>query len=182
MSIKLGMRTSGIDEMMTVLEHFPELAEKHYRPAMSRDVKALESRIGQDVPIMSGRASDTFGSKVSGRGFRISGRVGWYDKGDPYYINIVEHGAKPHSLVKGTNSRTFLGKRKFESQDRSGSLAGQPVFIGGEWRTIRKHPGMAPRGFMMAGYQSSQGMIESDMFTANERILADIAAVGKGGG
>jgi len=178
MSIKMSMRSTGVDEMMAVLEHFPELAEKHYRPALKRDVSALENRIASNIPIRSGRASDTFGSKISGRGFRMSGKVGWFDKGDPYYINIVEHGAKAHSLVKGATSRTFFGKRDFERRERSGSLVGKAVPIGGEWRTIRRHPGMSARGFMLAGYSSVQPMIESDMFQANERILADIAAVG----
>ena len=183
--IKIGMTSKGVNEQIAVLEHFPDLAEKHYRPVVSRDVKTLQSRIRPDIPRMSGRAASTFGSKVTGKGFRIKGQVGWYDKSDPWYPNVLEYGARPHSLSKGSSVRSKSAFSAFKSlitgdfsAQQKGALGSTHVLIKGAWKTIKRHPGMSARGFMMAGYSSIQPIIEADLAQANERIIADLAAIG----
>jgi len=39
------------------------------------------------------------------------------------------------------------------------------------------HPGFAPREFMASGYESVKPIVETDLFMANERIIADLAAI-----
>lgn len=164
MSIKIGMTSKGVDEQISVLREFPEIADKHYQPAIRRNVSRLKAIIQPDIPTMSGRAKSTFGSKVTGRGFRIKGQVGWYDSNDPWYINVVEHGAEAHDIP-------------LKPKKAGGVLAWNGGFSRGH--TVR-HPGMSARGFMMAGYSSIQPLVEAELAMANERILADLAAIGSG--
>jgi hypothetical protein len=155
--IKIDMTSSDVDRQMEVLQHFPDLAEKHYRPTIRRDVSALASTIKGQIPVRTGTALNTFGSKVSGKGFGIRGQVGWYDSNDPWYINVVEHGAKPHVI---------------RSQEQGGFL-----FFGGTFAQEVHHPGFSARGFMAAGASAMQAAIENDLAMANERIIADLAAI-----
>ncbi len=159
--IKIDMTSSDVDKQMEVLKHFPDLAEKHYRPAVRRDVQLLEGVIAPGIPVLSGTAAETFGSKVTGRGFSLKGRVGWYDASDPWYINVVEHGAKPHEIQDKPRTASVLawGDHNFSK--------GHSI----------SHPGFSARGFMAAGASAVQGVIESDLGAANERIIADLAAI-----
>ena len=158
--IKVDITAPGVDRMLEVLKHFPELAEKHYRPVLTRDVAGLKAQIEPQIPKRSGRAVKTFGSKITGKGFNIKGRVGWYDKGDPYYINIVEVGAQKHEIVVKPIRKTVLAWK-------GGFSKGHTI----------PHPGFSGRGFMAAGYSAIQPVIENDLAQANERILADLAAI-----
>lgn len=156
MSYKVGVLDADLSRQIELLKWFPEVLKKHFVPVFRRDVKALEGRIRPTIPVLSGRAQQTFGSKVTGTGVNVTGRVGWYDKNDPWYPNIVEYGAKPHSLSKD-NQRI-------------------PVFIeGAGWRMMDKHPGFSARGFMAAGYSAMQPMINADMAQANEAVVNDLA-------
>ncbi len=160
MSIKIDLTASDVDKQMEVLKHFPELAEKHYRPVVTRDVAALRASIQPQIPVRFGRAAKTFGSKVSGRGFSITGKVGWYDSDDPWYINVVESGAVSHDIdVKPRNAHVLAWNGNFSMG-----------------HTI-SHPGFSARGFMAAGYSAMQPVIENDLAMANERIIADLAAI-----
>jgi hypothetical protein len=150
MSIKIDLTSSKVDQQMEVLQHFPDLAEKHYRPVIRRDVSALQSLITPNIPVLSGRALSSFGSKVSGKGFRLKGQVGWYDKNDPWYPNVLEYGAKAHEMN---------------------------IFAPGLGKFIKIHPGLSARGFMAAGYSALQPIIENDLAQANERIVSDLAAI-----
>jgi hypothetical protein len=158
--IKIDLTASKVDEQMEVLKHFPDLAEKHYRPAVVRDVSALRALIQPTIPVLSGISAKTFGSKVTGKGFRIKGQVGWYDSGDPWYINVVEHGAKGHSINLTPQKKTVLAWP-------GGFSKGHTV----------DHPGFSARGFMAAGYSTMQPIIDNDLAQANERIIADLAAI-----
>lgn len=162
MSIKIDLTASEVDRMMEVLKEFPALAEKHYRPVVTSDVKGLYNRISGEIPILTGKARDTFGSKVTGKGFRLTGRVGWYDKSDPWYINVVEYGAKSHP-IEGRDGRLKI---------RSGAWGGEYVFP-----KKAEHPGFTARGFMMRGYVAFWPKITEDLAQANERIIADLAAI-----
>lgn len=183
--IKIGMTTSGVNEMIQVLGHFPELAEKHYRPAVKRSIEGLRALITGNIPRgATGRAASTFGAKVTGKGFRIKGQVGWYDKSDPYYPNVLEYGARPHTLNKGSKSRTRREFAAFKAYANNpvtksmGSSGGVPVLVKGSWKTIHIHPGMQAMGFMASGYSTYQPIVENDLFMANERILGEFAAMG----
>jgi hypothetical protein len=83
--------------------------------------------------------------------------VGWYDSNDPWYINVVEHGAKPH-VIRSRTEGGFL-------------------FFGGTYAREVRHPGFSARGFMAAGASALQAAIENDLAMANERIIADLAAI-----
>lgn len=175
MSIKIDMTSDDVDKQIEILKHFPDLAEKHYRPAIKRDVSLLESNIEPNIPLFTGRSAETFASRVSGRGFRLKGRVGWIKQGDPYYINIVEHGAEPHEIVAGN-----VSMKKFKAgQGGSKFLAIPGTYDGGDFSFRKKvrHPGMEARGFMAAGYAAIQPIVERDLSEANEKIIADLAAI-----
>jgi hypothetical protein len=148
--IRVDMTAPDLDKQIDVLRHFPDLAEKHFRPAVTRDVAALRALIQPNIPVRTGSAAKSFGSKVTGKGFGIKGQVGWYDSSDPWYPNVLEHGAKPHEMN---------------------------VYAPGLGRYIRTHPGFSARGFMAAGYSAFKPMLEADLAQANERIISDLAAI-----
>lgn len=160
MSIKIDLTASDVDKQMEVLKHFPELAEKHYRPVITRDVSVLRGLIQPQIPTRSGRAASTFGSKVTGRGFSLKGQVGWYDSGDPWYINVVEYGAAAHIYDIKPQKASVLAWG-------GGFSKGHEIH----------HPGFSARGFMAAGYSAMQPVVENDLAMANERIIADLAAI-----
>lgn len=158
--IKVDMTSVDVDKQMEVLKHFPELAEKHYRPAIKRDVALLAGMIEGNIPIKSGASLSSFGSKVTGRAFSLKGKVGWYDPNDPWYINVVEHGAKAHDITVKPQKASVLAWA-------GGFSMGHTI----------AHPGLSARGFMAAGYSALQPIIENDLAMANERIIADLAAI-----
>lgn len=148
--IKVDMTAPDVDKQIAVLQHFPDLAEKYYRPAVTRDVLALRGMISPNIPVLSGLAAKTFGSKVTGKGFGIRGQVGWYDRSDPWYPNVLEYGAGAHEMN---------------------------VYAPGLGSFVKTHPGFSARGFMAAGYSAMQPIIEADLAQANERIISDLAAI-----
>jgi hypothetical protein len=176
--IKIDLTSPDVDRQMEVLRHFPDLAEKHYRPVVKRDVSLLEALIEGQIPTRTGTALSTFGSKVTGRGFRIRGQVGWYDSNDPRYITIVESGAEPHRIEPRPENRPTRARIK-SGRSASGVLAFPSTAQGGDFAFIRgaDHPGFSGRGFMAAGASAMQAMIENDLALANERIIADLAAI-----
>jgi hypothetical protein len=161
MSIQIDLTSSDVDRQIEVLKYFPDLAEKHYRPVLNRDTAALRAFIQPEIPVRSGRAASTFGSKVTGRAFSLKGQVGWYDSGDPWYINVVEHGAVAHEITVRPKQASVL------AWGEGGFSKGHTI----------SHPGLSARGFMAAGYSAMQPVIENDLAMANERIIADLAAI-----
>ena len=159
--IRVSLTSSDVDKQMEVLKHFPDLAEKHYRPALKASVADLYARIAPQIPIRTGRASKTFNSQVTGRAFSLKGKVGWFKSGDPWSINVVEHGAKQHEITVEPQKATTL-------------KWGDSNFSKGH---VINHPGLSARGFMAAGYSAMQADIEQDLFLANERIIAELAAI-----
>lgn len=160
MSFKIDLTASKIDAQISVFKEFPYLAEKHYRPAVVRDVVMLYASILPTIPVLTGKARDGFGSKVTGRGFNLKGQVGWYDKNDPWYINVVEYGAPSHEIeLKPINKSVLAWPGGFSK--------GHTV----------NHPGFSARGFMAAGLARVEPVIEQDLAEANDRIVADLAAI-----
>ena len=161
MSIKIDMTSPAVDRQISVLKEFPKLVDGRYRPVLKRDVTALRDVIQPNIPRATGKAMETFGSKTTGKAFGLKGQVGWYDKGDPYYPNVLEYGAAAHEIVpkkKGGWLRFFSG--------------GTPVFV----HNI-SHPRIRAFGFMAAGEKVMAPIIEADLATANDQIIADLAAI-----
>lgn len=146
--IRVDMSSPDLDRQIELLKYYPEVMKKHFRPALKRSVQALEARIRPTIPRETGFAESTFDSKVTGSGVNMTGLVGWHDAGDPWYMNVVEHGAKPHEM------NTYV--------------PGLSVYIG-------THPGFSKRGFMAAGFSAMQPVIEADMALANEGVVNELA-------
>ncbi len=146
--IKVDMTAPELDRQIELLKFYPEILQKHFVPVLKRDVKLLEARIRPTIPVLSGRAQKTFGSKVTGTGINLTGRVGWYDRSDPWYPNVLEYGAKAHEM------NTFVPRLS---------------------KTIHTHPGLSARGFMDAGYSAMENTIQSDLAQANEGVVRDLA-------
>ena len=165
MSIKIDLTTPDVDKQISVLKEFPNLAEKHYRPALRRDVALLKALIVPNIPVRTGAAAAAFGTRVGGRGFNMRGLAGWYDRNDPWYINVVEHGAASHDITVAPVKKSVLA---FNGAD------GMPAFSAGH--TI-SHPGFGARGFMAEANKSIGPTVDADLAQANERIIADLAAI-----
>jgi hypothetical protein len=153
--IRIDMTSPDLDKQIELLKFYPEILEKHFRPAVLSSVKGLEARIKPTIPKRTGKAARSFGSKVTGKGINLTGRVGWYDRRDPWYPNVLEHGAKPHEI---------------KSQKTGGFL-----FFGGKYARVVQHPGLSKRGFMAAGFSAMKPAIESLLAKANEGVVKDLA-------
>ena len=157
MSFKIDMSSNDLDRQIELLKFYPEVMEKHFRSALEQAVKLAKEEIRPNIPTMTSRAQRTFKSRVTGTGVNLTGQVGWWGGGktSAWYINIVEHGAKPHEIV---------------SRDPGGFL----WFGGHAYRTIH-HPGFSARGFMAAGFSAVQPMINAEMRRASEGVVKEMA-------
>lgn len=174
--IKVSLTSSDVNRQIEALKALPKIATKHYRPALSKITKQLKDVILPMIPKgTTGRARKDFGSKVVGATITsLKGQVGWYDKNDVWYPNILEYGAKPHLMAGSTRSKKK--QRAFESKMASGgAFAGTHVFIKGGWKTIRMHPGFSGIGFMAAGYSALKPIIDHELQLANEAVVKELA-------
>ena len=165
MSLKIDLTSPAVDRQISVLKEFPRLADKRYRPVVKKDTAALAAIVQPNIPRRSGFAANTFGSKVSGRGFNLKGQLGWYDQTDPWYINIVEYGAAAHAINTAPVKSNLLAYRTGNGE--MGFSAGHTI----------QHPGFGARGFMAAAEEAMGPMVEADLAAANEQILSDLAAL-----
>lgn len=177
--IKVDMTSPDLDRQIELLKVYPEIMQKHFKPALYRSVKGMESRIRPTIPVKSGKAQASFGSKVTGKGINLTGRVGWYDKNDPIYPNMLEYGVKPHPLNKGTSIRKSRKKttifNAYASDTNRIRGEGTHVMIGNRWVTMEFHPGFSAIGFMAAGFSAYQPVIEALLAQANEGVVNDLA-------
>lgn len=174
--IKISMTSSDVNRQIEALKALPKIAAKHYRPALSKITKSLKGQILPNIPVVTGKARKDFGSKVTGSTITsLKGAVGWYDKSDAWYPNILEHGAKSHLMAGSTRSRAK--QKAFESKVASGeSYGGTHVLIrGAGWRTIKVHPGFSAMGFMAAGYSALKPLIDHELQVANEAVVRELA-------
>lgn len=153
--IRVDMTSPDLDKQIELLKFYPEVLAKHFTPALKRSVKALESRIRPTIPVLSGRAQETFRSKVTGKGINLTGAVGWFGKSAPWYIKFVEQGTKAHKITP----------------KRPGGV----LSFDGRYAKVVQHPGISARGFMAAGFSATQGTINADLAQANEGVLKDLA-------
>lgn len=145
MSHRIDMSSPDVDKQIELLKFYPEIMEKHFRPVLVTDVSKLYSKIRGDIPKRTGRAVSKFKRSVSGKGVNLTGRVGWWGANQPWYINVVEHGAKAH---REPNNRRFKNK---------------------------PHPGFARRGFMKDGLEYFQPVINADLANASQAVVNEMA-------
>lgn len=178
MSIQATINSPDLIAQIAVLKHFPQITARHYIPALKRSTAAVEAVVRPMIPRRTGKAAETFGSKVTGRAIQnLSGRVGWFDKDDPWYINVVEHGARQHPMAGGSVRSKSKFNRFQSALERGESFGGVHVFIGGGWRTMSIHPGFAMRGFLAAGYAATQPIIEREMGAAGDAVVNELANI-----
>ena len=147
--IKVDMSAAQLDRQIELLKFYPEILEKHFGPALKEGTQGLKERIRPTIPVLTGRAQRLFRSKVSGKGVNLTGSVGWGSgKNAPWYINIVEYGAKAHEM------NTYVPRLK---------------------KRIGTHPGFSKRGFMVAGYSAYKPVIDTLMAQANEAVVKELA-------
>lgn len=146
----VDMTSNDVDKQIHLLVHFPEIAARHFRPALLTSTQLLRGAILPNVPRKTGKAQDTFGSRVTGKTITsMKGQVGWYDKGDPFYPNVLEYGVeKPYE---------------------------QNTFAPGLGKFVKIHPAMPARKFMEKGLQQSENAIEAQLASANEAVVRDLA-------
>jgi len=162
-------------EMVNYLGQFPKLLDPHTSTAMKGAVAKAEAFIEPRIPVRTGAAKAVFFGEVLGFGKTLTGVVGFRGgKGAPYHINIVEHGARPHSLVKNSRQRTTAAFARFQKRAESGRLRGAHININGTWVTKTKHPGFASRGFMKAGFEHVKPILNHEMQKAVEDAFAQV--------
>lgn len=148
MAIKMDMTSPDLDRQIALLKHFPQIMEKHFRHVLVKDVKLLADRIRPNIPVRTGKALKKFKSRVTGKGVKLQGQVGWWGANSPWYINVLEFGAKPHKI---------------------GYVPGLGVSF-----SKRPHPGVSKRGFMAAGFSAIRPIIYADMAKASENVVKDL--------
>jgi hypothetical protein len=154
MSFKDGALTADLDRQIELLKHFPEVLNKHFYPAMGGALKMLRTEIVPEIPVLTGRARAAFRTRVSGRGLRIQGRAGWWGSGQPWYINIVEYGARAHDIVP-RHGHEFL-------------------HFGDTFVRAVSHPGFPAREFMKRGLADAGADITLRFWQAAESTLNDL--------
>ncbi len=157
MSIKIQIASPDLAKQISLLRQYPQIAGKHFRPAVSQSMKTVAAQVKPRIPRKTGLALSTFGTKMQARGLSASntgggyiniiGRVGWFDAGDPWYVNVVEHGAAEHEM------NTYV--------PRLGVY-------------IRTHPGFSAVGFMKSGYEAAKSTVESLLSAANDAVLQEL--------
>ena len=155
MSFRIDMTSTDVDRQIELLKFYPEVMEKHFRDSLLRSTKLAENEIRPNVPTLSGRAQKTMRSRVTGAGVNLQGQIGWWGSGSnmAWYINVVEHGAKPHKIVAKDGG--FLG-------------------FGGTIVRSVNHPGFSARGFMAAGFSAVQPLINAEMAKASEAVVNEM--------
>jgi HK97 gp10 family phage protein len=118
---------------------------KHARKLMAKDVAMLYSKIKPNIPHRTGMAQSKLRKSLTGKGVNLTGKVGWWGSNQPWYVNVLEYGAKSHKQPK------------------------HPVF------KKRPHPGISKRGFMEAGFSAMKPIIETDLKTIGEAIVKEMA-------
>jgi len=135
MSYKVDVQAADLDWQIQMLAIYPEIANKHFYPAMHRAANALMGAIEPNIPDATGLLKSRFRKAVSGKGLFITARVGFPNFAGVAYVVPLEYGAQPHEI---------------------GYVPGLDV-------SIRMHPGISARGFMAHGLEQAQGEINAEM-------------------
>lgn len=155
MSIKVDVTSADLARQIELLKYYPEVVEKHFKSELYRAAALVKKEIQPDIPRMTGKAQKTFRSRVTGKGIYMQAQIGWWGSGSAWYINIVEHGASPHSIgYKGI---------------------GNHILVRGQWKTKKEVKGFAGRKFMAQGYERSIPRVTALMAGASERVVNEMA-------
>lgn len=170
-------------KMLQHLTQFPKLLDSRIAPGLRRTLKVAKDEIMKRYPNKTGRALDYLDSVVLGYGRSITGVAGFKGGKDaPWYVNIVEHGARKHSLAptgrrknSGSVQQRARAEKRLEKQLAAGkSIKGTHIFVNGEWRTITIHPGFSRRGFMAAGFAAALPVYEAEMQKAVQGAFDEV--------
>jgi hypothetical protein len=176
MSIQATINSPDLNAQIEILKLFPQITAKHYRPALNMSVAAVASVVRPLIPRgPSGLLEDTFGTKVSGRLITtLKGQIGWFDKGDAWYANILEEGAVPHEIKPRGNR---ISKRR--SAAGKGATSVLAWMDGGGWNYAKSvnHPGTSRVGMLAAGYAASKPIVEAEMGAAGEKVVTELASI-----
>jgi hypothetical protein len=171
MTLRVDLTSPDVDKQAELLKFYPEVVVKHYKPALLRINAGISNVVIPRIPELSGRAKETFGSKVTGKQLStITARIGWYDKDDPFYVRILEAGAKGHPIEP---------KKKVSAQRyRSGGEISKSLRFmdGGDFvfRGKVSHPGISKVGMLAAGMSAAQGIIALELQQAGEAVLREM--------
>lgn len=151
MSYKVDFAAADLDVQVELLKHFPEIANRHYYPAMNRAAREVKSAIGSRMTFSdrTGAARRELTSKVSGRGLNISARVGWFGNVSAWYVNVLEHGADAHVIG-------FVPR------------------LGVQFGKNNPHPGVPALKFVEGGFNAAKGAVDSEMELASMKVVADL--------
>ena len=160
--IKIDMSTNAVDEEIALLGVFPEIADKHYRPALKRVVAQLKNTILATMPHgTTGVAERGLKTGVTGKGLRIKGTVGWpvtsqgNNSANWWYVRVLEAGAKKHAI---------------------GPKNAQALHLpGGKFYANVMHPGVRARRFVEAAADRMGPLATPEFAAANEAIVKELA-------
>lgn len=155
MSFRADMTTSDLDRQIELLKHYPEVVEKHFRGMLVKNVSVLHSRVRKDVPVRTGNAQSKLRKSVSGKGINMQARVGWWGANQPWYINVVEYGAKPHVIKAKPGQYLRL--------------------LNGTYVKEVNHPGISKVGFMAANFSAMQPMLNTELKAAGDAVVKEMA-------
>lgn len=156
----IRVAAADVDWQIRLIEHFPDIADRHFKPAMSDAVGRLAREIEPNIPIRTGTAAAKFRDAVTGKGMRLTGRVGWWGAGQPWYINVVEYGAKEHEIPAGGGQR--------------------PLHLVGGWvMGPVHHPGFGARNFMRKADEATRQRNVERFEQARDKTVSDMTVKGK---
>jgi hypothetical protein len=184
MAMVVIVESPDLDRQIELLKFYPEIARKHFKPALQASVALMDAAIRPGIPVDSGETKAAFGSKVTGTTIsNLMGRSGWSESSYKtlWPINVVEYGSRAHDLHGGASVRSPKNWFYFEKAYKSGGFdsdaaagTGQHVNVKGNWKTMRVHPGFAARWFLHSGFQAALPGIEVIMAAANEACVQDL--------
>lgn len=148
MSYKIDFSAADVQWQIMMLQEFPQIANKHFYPAMRRSVNSIYGAVFPKIPVMMGLARSEFRKAVSGNGMNITGRAGWAFGTKAWYINIQEYGAKAHAM------NTYVPRMGVR---------------------IKTHPGIPALKFMERGQAQAQSVTEPEMAMAAEAVVNELA-------
>jgi len=146
MSYKIDFAAADVDWQIQAITIFPEIANRHFYPAMHHAANTLMGAIEPNIPEASGLLKSRFRKAVSGKGLFITARVGFPNFAGVAYVVPLEYGAQPHEI---------------------GYVPHLDV-------SIRVHPGIAPRKFMERGFEQAQSEIDVTMAMALEGLVNEL--------
>jgi hypothetical protein len=173
------LNTDDLKNQIAKLDGIQEAAERNLRPAMERAVSMLFSAIEPNVPVLTGLSRSSLETRITGSGLNLIGTVGWNRASErrvPWWINIVESGAREHNLAPKSSIRSRVGAAAYAEQKSLGIIpTGRHVLVNGQWKTIRIHPGFTGRFMVSNAYERNQEDVSSIFSAAMDQTLLELS-------